>query len=74
MREMEQTLPFANPDGGAWKQGWEVEAKEGPIEIIVLPHSHCDPGWIKTFDDYFQSQTRHILDSVFEALRKDKRR
>lgn len=74
MREMEQTLPFANPDGGAWKQGWKVKAKEGPITIFVVPHSHCDPGWIKTFDDYFQSQTRHILDSVYSALRKDKRR
>ena len=67
-------LSFENPDGGAWKQGWDVPPKAGPIQIVVLPHSHCDPGWIKTFDEYFQTQTRHILDSAVAALLKDRRR
>ena len=29
---------------------------------------------VKTFDEYFRKQTRHILDSVFEALSRDSRR
>jgi Glycosyl hydrolases family 38 N-terminal domain/N-acetylglucosaminyltransferase II (MGAT2)/Alpha mannosidase middle domain/Glycosyl hydrolases family 38 C-terminal domain len=78
MRELAATLPFDNPDGGAWKQGWDVKpvqpSKESPMKIFVVPHSHCDPGWIKTFDEYFQSQTKQILSTVVEALSKDPRR
>jgi len=78
MRELSATLPFDNPDGGAWKQGWDVQpvaaSKSNPVKIFVVPHSHCDPGWIKTFDDYFQSQTKQILSTVVQALQQDPRR
>jgi hypothetical protein len=71
MRDLNYQLPFDNPDGGAWKQGWDVAPKEGPLKIFVLPHSHCDPGWIKTFDEYFQQQTKNILTSVVTALSRN---
>jgi alpha-mannosidase II len=78
MRDLTATLAFDNPDGGVWKQGWDVEPvpvdEAHPITIFVVPHSHCDPGWIQTFDDYFQSQVKHILSSVVESLSKDPRR
>lgn len=74
MRNLTATLPFDDPDGGAWKQGWDVKPKEGPLTVFVVPHSHCDPGWIKTFDEYFQSQTKSILTTVIDALNKDPRR
>ena len=78
MRQLSATLPFANPDGGVWKQGWDVKpvapSRTNPVKIFVVPHSHCDPGWIKTFDDYFQSQTKQILSTVVHALSKDPRR
>jgi len=76
MRQLNYELPFDNPDGGAWKQGWDVQPVPlgEPLNVLVIPHSHCDPGWIKTFDDYFQSQTQEILTSVIDALKKDKRR
>ncbi len=31
-------------------------------------------GWIKTLDQYYTQQTRHILDNVIEALAEDKKR
>ncbi|KAL3914070.1 MAG: hypothetical protein SGILL_006248 [Bacillariaceae sp.] len=79
MRVMNQELPFANPNGGTWTQGWDVQPvpiddPSKPLQIFVVPHSHCDPGWIKTFDDYFQSQTKGILTAVFQALPKQPQR
>lgn len=78
MRDMAATLPFEDVNGGVWTQGWDVQpvrvSEDEPLRIYVLPHSHCDPGWIKTFDDYFRSQTKGILSSVIEALSKDPRR
>lgn len=78
MRKLNQNLPFDNPNGGVWTQGWNVEPvqvdKEHPLKIFVVPHSHCDPGWIKTFDDYFQSQTKHILTTIMTSLSKQPNR
>jgi alpha-mannosidase II len=78
MRQLNRYLPFANPDGGAWKQGWDVQpkpySKDAPLNVFVLPHSHCDPGWIKTFDEYFQQQTKHILTTVVTALQLNPKR
>ena len=79
MRVMAATLPFDDQDGGVWKQGWDLDPKipsqaDGPLKIFVVPHSHCDPGWIKTFDDYFRSQTSGIITSVVQALARNKQR
>ena len=78
MRDLSSTLAFDNPDGGVWKQGWNVEPvpvdAHHPLTVFVVPHSHCDPGWIKTFDAYFQTQVKQILSSVIESLSKDSRR
>ena len=78
MRQLSHTLPFDNPDGGVWKQGWDVAPRvvddANPLHIYVVPHSHCDPGWLKTFDEYFQLQTKKIISSVVEALLADPQR
>jgi hypothetical protein len=38
------------------------------LTIHLVPHSHCDPGWLLTADQYFASQVHSIIDSVIAAL------
>ena len=78
MRVVNAEMTFSDKNGGAWTQGFEVQpielTSDKPLRVFVVPHSHCDPGWIKTFDKYFQTQTKKIITSVVESLMKDPKR
>ena len=44
------------------------EARQNFIEVFLVPHSHCDAGWLKTFDQYYHDEVEKILTTVTEAL------
>jgi alpha-mannosidase II len=67
-------LPFDNPYGGDWNRGlnstyqqkqWDEHNK---LYVIIVPHSHNDPGWLMTFDEYFETKSKDILNTIVTSL------
>ncbi|XP_054712990.1 alpha-mannosidase 2-like [Uloborus diversus] len=76
--EMYPKLDFSVPDNGNmgyWNKALENRYretrkswKELPLEVIVVPHSHVDPGWLRTYEDYFDNYVVHILNNMVTFL------
>lgn len=74
-KDLYEKIEFSDVDGGPWKQGWRVSYKgdewdSEKLKVFVVPHSHNDPGWKLTVEEYYQRQSRHILDTIVETLSK----
>ncbi|KAI6198247.1 Alpha-mannosidase [Aphelenchoides fujianensis] len=72
MKDLYDGLSFDDPRGGFWEAPFDVppdEADEPPsrLDVIVVPHSHCDPGWKDTFEGYAATVNR-ILDATLAEL------
>ena len=70
--------PRPSPSPAAFNASAAVAAEERrPIPadaahvFHIIAHSHCDPGWLSTFEGYYMQDVRGILDSVLAALQRD---
>ena len=41
------------------------------LMVHIIPHSHCDPGWLDTFEQYYRRDVSRILTGVTNALSAD---
>jgi len=39
-----------------------------PLRVIVMPHSHTDPGWLNTVEGYFAKSTKSIITNIVNKL------
>ncbi len=59
---------------GSWTQGWDINLDKGEfergekLEIYVVPHSHNDPGWKETFEEWYSQKTGKVLDTMVRTL------
>lgn len=47
-----------------------IFARIDSLQVIIVPFSHNDPGWLKTFLNYFQSDSRQILNLVISRMQE----
>lgn len=56
-----------------FEERYEQQKKDNirpPLKVIIVPHSHNDPGWLKTFVNYFQSDSRQILNLIVTKMQE----
>ncbi|CAF2500973.1 unnamed protein product [Rotaria sp. Silwood2] len=57
-RALYDNLPFDNQNGGVWIQGFDIQyntsqwTSNNKLKIIIMPHSHCDPGYLPIILEY----------------------
>lgn len=71
-------MNFEHQINSEWEEGWCVKPNpntwnnENKLHVFVVPHSHNDPGWLRTFDEYYDYATKYILYNMLRNLKEHK--
>ena len=47
---------------------------EPAVHGCIIPHSHCDAGWLVSFQDYYEDRVSRILEAMAAELIRDSSR
>ncbi|XP_060554885.1 lysosomal alpha-mannosidase-like [Ruditapes philippinarum] len=47
--------------------------KDDMLNVHIVPHTHDDVGWVKTYDEYYRQDVRTIISSVVDNLERDRK-
>ena len=50
----------------------EVLTKNDRVDVIILPYSHVDAGWLRTIEEYYVYNVRSILNNMVSKLKQYK--
>ncbi|WAR25685.1 MA2B1-like protein [Mya arenaria] len=64
-------IPLKTDEG--LKCGYEAcnPVKDGMLNVHIVPHTHDDVGWVKTYQQYYDQDVSYIISSVVENLKED---
>ena len=48
-----------------------IAEDDNTLYVHIIPHSHCDPGWLDTFEQYYRRDVNRILTGVMTELSRD---
>lgn len=45
-----------------------IDVSTNKVIVHMIPHTHCDPGWLITFEAYYETKVKAILTSLLVII------